>query len=394
HVRRSHRAPVADLCARHGAGAAGHPRSRHPASRPQARERDAARRRQHCADRLRPRQTRGAQDGGHRQGADLRHAALHEPGAGARQGDRRTQRHLCARRDALRDAHRQEAVRRREPHGDPRAPRQGADPQTTRAHRVDSAAHRYAHGERPGESARRRGYGCETHGVRAGRARRAGTRGVTGRREMAASAPSLSGQVERATGGDVLRAATPRGWVDAALDDLPTLLVDHANCEKKAASTALALIFAYPEDRTLNVALSRLAREELKHFEQVERLMKKLDIGYQRMKPGRYASELRKLVRTHEPKRKLDLMIVHALIEARSCERFRLLAKRLPEEVRALYEQLERSEARHFEIYLQFAQREFAAAEISTRLEVIAAREAELATQPDRELRFHSGPPR
>jgi tRNA-(ms[2]io[6]A)-hydroxylase len=196
------------------------------------------------------------------------------------------------------------------------------------------------------------------------------------------------------TDGEILRAATPRSWVDAALDDLPTLLVDHANCEKKAASTALALIFAYPEDRTLNVALSRLAREELKHFEQVERLMKKLDVGHQRMKPGRYASELRKLVRTHEPKRKLDLMIVHALIEARSCERFRLLAKHLPDDVRALYEQLERSEARHFEIYLQFAQREFAAGEIATRLEVIATREAELATQPDRELRFHSGPPR
>ena len=151
------------------------------------------------------------------------------------------------------------------------------------------------------------------------------------------------------------KAATPRAWVDAALADLPTLLVDHANCEKKAASTAMALIFAYPEDRALSVALSRLAREELKHFEQVERLMRKLDVPYQRMKPGRYASELRKLVRTHEPKRKLDLMIVHALIEARSCERFRLLARRLPEEVRDLYEQLERSEARHFEIYLDFA---------------------------------------
>jgi tRNA-(ms[2]io[6]A)-hydroxylase len=124
----------------------------------------------------------------------------------------------------------------------------------------------------------------------------------------------------------VLRAATPRAWVDAALENLPALLVDHANCEKKAASTALALIFAYPEDRSLNIALSRLAREELKHFEQVERLMKKLDIPHQRVKPGRYAGELRKLVRTHEPKRKLDLMIVHALIEARSCERFRLLA--------------------------------------------------------------------
>ena len=100
--------------------------------------------------------------------------------------------------------------------------------------------------------------------------------------------------------------------------------------------------------------------------------MKKLDVPYQRMKPGRYASELRKLVRTHEPKRKLDLMIVHALIEARSCERFRLLAKRLPEQVRDLYEQLERSEARHFELYLNFAEREFEAEEIAERLELIA----------------------
>jgi len=199
---------------------------------------------------------------------------------------------------------------------------------------------------------------------------------------------------ERATGGEILRAATPRAWVEAARADLPTLLVDHANCEKKAASTALSLIFAYPEDRTLNVALSRLAREELRHFEQVERLMKKLDLPHQRMKPGRYAAELRRLVRTHEPKRKLDLMIVHALIEARSCERFRLLAENLPAEVGVLYEQLERSEARHFEIYLQFAQREFSADEIAARLDLIARREAELATQPDRELRFHSGPPR
>lgn len=208
------------------------------------------------------------------------------------------------------------------------------------------------------------------------------------RREATASA-----RFERATGGNILRAATPRAWVDAALEDLPTLLVDHANCEKKAASTALALIFAYPEDRPLAVALSRLAREELKHFEQVERLMKKLEVPHVRMKPGRYASELRKLVRTHDPKRKLDLMIVHALIEARSCERFRLLSKRLPAEVRELYEQLERSEARHFEIYLEFAQREFEADEIAARLDLISTREAELAAGPDPDLRFHSGPP-
>jgi tRNA-(ms[2]io[6]A)-hydroxylase len=156
----------------------------------------------------------------------------------------------------------------------------------------------------------------------------------------------------------------------------------------------MALIFAYPEDRSLSVALSRLAREELKHFEQVERLMRKLDVPYLRMKPGRYAGELRKLVRTHEPKRKLDLMIVHALIEARSCERFRLLAKYLPAPVRELYSQLEKSEARHFELYLDFAAREFDAEEIAERLERISAREAELASSADSELRFHSGPPR
>jgi len=210
---------------------------------------------------------------------------------------------------------------------------------------------------------------------------------VSVKREAAATA-----RIERATGSSILLAATPRAWVDAAIADLPTLLIDHANCEKKAASTAMALIFAYPEDRPLSVALSRLAREELKHFEQVERLMRKRAVSFVRMKPGRYAGELRKLVRTHEPKRKLDLMIVHALIEARSCERFRLLSKRLPEDVRDLYEQLERSEARHFEIYLEFAQREFPAGEIAERLALIAAREAQLATAPDVELRFHSGP--
>jgi tRNA 2-(methylsulfanyl)-N6-isopentenyladenosine37 hydroxylase len=212
---------------------------------------------------------------------------------------------------------------------------------------------------------------------------------VTVRRGVVAVALAM-----RATGKNILLEPTPRAWVDAAVADLPTLLVDHANCEKKAASTALALIFAYPEDRALAVALSRLAREELKHFEQVEKLMRRLEMPYQRMKPGRYASELRKLVRNHEPKRKLDLMIVHALIEARSCERFRLLAKRVPEQVRDLYEQLERSEARHFELYLEFAQGEFEQTEIDERLALIAARESELATSADDELRFHSGPPR
>lgn len=192
--------------------------------------------------------------------------------------------------------------------------------------------------------------------------------------------------------GEILLAPTPPGWVDAAAARWPELLRDHANCEKKAASTALALMFAYPQDRPLGMALSRLAREELRHFEQVETVMQALGVPFERQKPGRYGVGLRVLLRTAEPGRKLDLLLVAALIEARSCERFRLLAPRLPPPLGELYARLERSEARHFERYVELARAE-RAEEWRSRLLELAAREAELATAPDAEFRFHSGAP-
>ena len=190
----------------------------------------------------------------------------------------------------------------------------------------------------------------------------------------------------------ILAAPTPPAWTLAAAARLPELLVDHANCEKKAASSALALIFAYPEDTALALALSRLAREELKHFEQVQRAMRELAIAPVRQRPGRYAQELRRALRTTHPERKLDLLLAAALIEARSAERFVLLAGRLPQPLAELYGELARAEARHFELYLELA-RERAPAEWEARLAALADREAQLATAPDRELRFHSGPP-
>ncbi len=190
-----------------------------------------------------------------------------------------------------------------------------------------------------------------------------------------------------------LLAQTPRPWVRAANERWRELLVDHAACEKKAASTALALIFAYPEDRRLTVALSRLAREELKHFEQVDRLMQSLEVPFVRQRPGRYASELRRALRAHEPHRKLDLLLVGALIEARSCERFELLSTELPPAVATLYASLRISEARHFELYLGFATRQYPEGVWRARLAELAEIEADLATRPDPEFRFHSGPP-
>jgi tRNA-(ms[2]io[6]A)-hydroxylase len=193
----------------------------------------------------------------------------------------------------------------------------------------------------------------------------------------------------------VLLASTPQSWVDYAAEHWRELLLDHANCEKKAASTALSMMFAYPDDTRLAAALSRLAREELRHFEQVQKMMDKLGVEHVRQRPGRYGSQLRAAMRTADPGRKLDLLLIGALIEARSAERFRLLIPRLPEPLAEFYATLERSEARHFELYLGLAQERdpSGGAECEQRLAVLAAREAALATEPDAQFRFHSGAP-
>jgi tRNA-(ms[2]io[6]A)-hydroxylase len=194
---------------------------------------------------------------------------------------------------------------------------------------------------------------------------------------------------------EILLAPTPQGWVSLACERWQDLLVDHLACEKKAASTALALIFAYPEDTALTLALSRLAREELRHFEQVQALMRELAVPFARAKPGRYAAGLRAESHTAEPHRKLDLLLTGALIEARSAERFARLTPQLAAPLDRFYAQLHRSEARHFQLYLRLS---IQAAQDSGldwrgRLETLATREAQLATLPDDQFRFHSGPP-
>lgn len=196
---------------------------------------------------------------------------------------------------------------------------------------------------------------------------------------------------------DLLRCPTPEVWIDAAVARRDELLVDHANCEKKAASTALSLIFTYAEDRVLTERVSRLAREELRHFEQVQRLMIALDVPFVRLSPARYAERLRRAVRLAEPERLLDLLICGALIEARSCERFAVLAPRLEDPMASFYRGLAEAEARHFLLYLELAERAAGAerrAELETRKRELAELERELIVSPDAQFRFHSGVPR
>lgn len=191
---------------------------------------------------------------------------------------------------------------------------------------------------------------------------------------------------------DFLSAATPHAWTVAAVADLPRLVNDHANCEKKAAATALSLMFRYADDDLLCERMSRLAREELRHFEQVMRVMRQRGIAHQHLSASRYARRLHEVVRQQEPARKVDTLIIGAFIEARSCERFALLIPVLDEELAKFYRGLLASEARHFRHYLELAERA-SDAPIAARVAEIGELEGELSVGADDQLRFHSGPP-
>jgi tRNA-(ms[2]io[6]A)-hydroxylase len=188
---------------------------------------------------------------------------------------------------------------------------------------------------------------------------------------------------------------TPPEWVLCAKQNPQLLLIDHANCEKKAASTALNLMYRYVEHFKLLQKLSRLAREELRHFEQVIAIMKARGVEYTQLSASRYAGLLRQRARTHEPGRLVDTLLIGAIIEARSCERFAALAPVLDSELGEFYRSLLQSEARHFIEYLELAHEVTTREEIDERLSLLLVYEKSLIEERDEEFRFHSGvPPR
>jgi len=189
-----------------------------------------------------------------------------------------------------------------------------------------------------------------------------------------------------------LPCATPDRWIENALENQSLMLIDHANCEKKAASTALSLINRYTSNFELLNKMSRLAREEMRHFEQVIALMKRRKIPYEHVSASRYAAGLRDLVRRDDPAKLIDVLIVGAFIEARSCERFALLAPHLDAELETFYLSLLKSEARHYQDYLTLAKTVAGEESIEDRIDLIAQRERELIESADTQFRFHSGP--
>ncbi|WP_370257901.1 tRNA-(ms[2]io[6]A)-hydroxylase [Marinobacter nauticus] len=190
---------------------------------------------------------------------------------------------------------------------------------------------------------------------------------------------------------DFLPCRTPQTWIDSALANQDLLLIDHAHCEKKAASTALSLMYRYVDNTELLNKMSRLAREELRHFEQVLAIMKKRGVTYAHLSPARYAAGLREAVRTEDPGRLVDVLIVGAIIEARSCERFAALAPSLDEKLAEFYNSLLKSEARHYQDYLKLAE-QANGGPVDERVAQFLAIEQTLIESPDSEFRFHSGP--
>ena len=193
---------------------------------------------------------------------------------------------------------------------------------------------------------------------------------------------------------------TPQAWLDEALNNLELLMQDHANCEKKAAGTAMNLMFRYSFFTDLQVKLAQLVREEMLHYEQVLELMTKRGQAWQALSAGRYAAILRKEIRTYEPEALIDVQIIGAFVEARSCERFYALAALVDEELGRYYRYLLKSESRHFEDYLalalQMAQKskmKDPEEDIQQRIAHIREVEKQLILSLDDTFRFHSGVP-
>jgi tRNA 2-(methylsulfanyl)-N6-isopentenyladenosine37 hydroxylase len=188
-----------------------------------------------------------------------------------------------------------------------------------------------------------------------------------------------------------LHAPTPQRWLDRVTAGLDELLIDHAHCEKKAAGTAMNLLFAYVQHPELCRALTEIVQEELSHFNLVLDLLERRGIRYRSLRPSKYGERLRGLVSKLEPQRAVDRLLIAALIEARSCERFGLLRDRLDDmELRTFFGSLFESEARHHSTYVRLAHLFMAEDKVHRRLADLAVAEAEIIAAGDDVPRMHS----
>ena len=188
-----------------------------------------------------------------------------------------------------------------------------------------------------------------------------------------------------------LKTTSSQRWLEQAAANLPELLIDHAHCEKKAAGTAMNLLFAYVENVGLCRAMTEIVQEELSHFHMVLDILAARDIPFRKLSPSSYGRKLNDLVSKQEPRRAVDRLLVAGLIEARSCERFGLLRDHLSDkQLAGFFGGLFESEARHHSTYVRLAKSFASEDEVRLRLEELADAEAAIIAEGDDAPRVHS----
>lgn len=188
-----------------------------------------------------------------------------------------------------------------------------------------------------------------------------------------------------------LKQPTLDAWVEQALANLDTILLDHSHCERKAAGVALNLMFRYPSNTKLVRSLTAIAQEELEHFDQVNQILEQRGIPLGPLAAPPYGARLNKQIRPQEPDRLLDSLLISGLIEARSHERLGLLATHCPDrELARFYRGLMASEARHYGIYWVLATTYYDRDTVDQRLDELATVESELLATLHPEPRIHS----
>lgn len=189
----------------------------------------------------------------------------------------------------------------------------------------------------------------------------------------------------------IIKSETSEAWLKLALDNLDEILLDHSHCERKAASVAINLMFRYPSNTDLVYKLTAIAQEELEHFAQVNKILADRQIPLAPLNAPPYGAALKAQVRRQEPHRLLDLLLVSALIEARSHERLGLLGEHCPDaELAKFYRSLMASEARHFGAYWVLAVAYFDRETVEKRLDELATVESEVLATLHPEPRIHS----
>ncbi len=188
-----------------------------------------------------------------------------------------------------------------------------------------------------------------------------------------------------------LKSDTSNRWLQQVTENLEEVLIDHAHCEKKAARTAMNLLCAYDTHVDLCREMTLIIAEELEHFEQVCTLLNRRGITFRQQQPSGYGKELNKLVRSDEPDRAVDRLLVAGLIEARSCERFAFLRDHLEDdELTQFYGRLFESEARHHTTYLKLARGFSPAVSVNRRLDELALAERSILATGSPLPRMHS----